>query len=85
MVGALVLLPEQCEPFCEFLAIVKHTQEELHNPRAMEYYGRGVFTKDLVENHSYVLEELLYPLIDKCNPSQLYVVVTPFHVEVQLK
>lgn len=85
MIGTLLLLPEQCEPFDEFTAMLKNTQVEIEDPRAVEYYGRGYTLGNLVENHGFILEELLYPLIDRCNPNRLEVVVTKFHIEVQLR
>ena len=85
MIGSLLLLPEQCEPFDEFIAMVKNTQAEIEDPRALEYYGRGYMSDGIIENHGYILEELLYPLIDRCNPHKLDMVVTKFHIEVQLK
>lgn len=85
MLGRLLLLPEQCEPMDEFLAVVRQAQHELENPRAMEYYGRGEFANRVVDQHEYITEELLYPLIERCNPNQLDVVVTPYHIEVRLR
>lgn len=85
MIGALLLLPEQCEPFDEFVAMVKCTQAEMEDPRAVEYFGRGYMLDEVIDHHGYILEELLYPLIDRCNPNKLDMVVTKFHIEVQLK
>lgn len=85
MVGRLLLLREQCEPFDEFLELVKQTQYELQDPRTSEYLGRGHLVEDIVEHHGYMLEELLYPLIDKCNPVELFVVVDDYHIEVAMR
>lgn len=84
MMGTLLLLHEQCEPLDEFMAIIKCTQSEIENQRATQFMGRGYLTQDIAVNHGYILEELLYPIIDKCNPNSLYMVVKPFHVEIIL-
>lgn len=84
MSGLILLLQEQCEPLDEFMAMVHAVQNELENARAIQYIGRGLLTEDFSINHGFILDELLYPMIDKCNPSQLYVKVNAFHIEIRL-
>ena len=85
MIGTLLLLPEQCEPLDEFMAIMQCTQAEIENQRATQFMGRGYLTQEITDNHGFILEELIYPILDKCNPNNLYVVFQPFHIEVRFR
>lgn len=85
MTVTLLLLQEQCDPIEEFMAVIYNTKNEVENTRATEYLGRGIMSEDILDNHHYIIEELLYPLIDKYNPIQLYVEITKFHIAIMLK
>lgn len=85
MVGMLLFLPEQCEPMDEFMTLMNYAAQEIQDSRMTEYLGRGGLGQEVLEHHQFILEEMLYPMIDQCNPIQLYVEFTKYHVEIRLR
>jgi hypothetical protein len=84
MVKMLLLLHEQCEPIDEFMAIMRYVNCEIENYRGTEAFGQGYLYSDIIDNHHYVLEHMLYPLMEECNPNQLYVRDCKTHIEVSM-
>lgn len=84
MVTRLLLLHEQCEPMGEFMAIMNYINREIENQRATEAFGQGHLYDDIIDDHHYVLEHMLYPLMLTCNPNQLYVRDCKTHIEVSM-
>lgn len=85
MKGTILLLPEQCEPMDEFHAVMRYTKWEMENFRGVDIYGQGFMSEDILDKHRYLLEEVLYPLVDECNGNDLNVKIGTHLVEITVK
>ena len=84
MLVRLLLLHEQCEPMDEFISVMHYINREIENTRATEAFGQGYLYSDIIDDHHYILEHMLYPLMETCNPNQLYVRDCKTHIEVSM-
>lgn len=84
MLATLFLLPEQCEPMDEFMTVMHYVNQEIENRRATEAFGTGYLYNDILEEHCFILEELLYPLLAATDPNQLKVRHHPLYIAVEL-
>lgn len=84
MLATLLLLPEQCEPMDEFISVMSCVNDEIENSRATEAFGSGYLYSEFLEEHHYILDNLLYPLMHATTPNRLNVRVHPFYIAIEL-